>query len=562
MNDVQAGHAAPDMTADRRGGPTRIQIGLWCALVAFTAALALWRFDSHPAISADSAAYTVLAESFFSPAGYGEINDPSGSPPSRFPFVYPLLLTPAVILAPGNFEALRIPSLIATLVNACLLFWGWRWLSKRSYWWGLAVTTLYCLSPNSVVQARLVLSEAVFTTFLLGTVILVEYGVRRPRRWGWYVATGALSFAMVYTRTVGWVMLAGMLAYAFYRWRRRFWVEALRVGVVWLVGYALVLTLTPVEPQDLVSLDYVQRYASEAAHPRSAPLSESQGLTSATGYSLLARLREHLVRDLPSTIVPGLHSDAVAALAQKLRLDPVLPLTAVVIVCLLALGCVRWWRGEGWSAFLMVILPYLIVLIPWTWLGPRLLYPIQPQLSLAFLYGLEGVALFLAHRRRPAAQPAWVRTGLAAAAITLIAIDVAVSVLYPTYHQYDAFLATRSQWLQQHTRPDAILMSNIPATDFLYSRRKGVGYGDSSSVDALWRDVQQAGVDVILVDRISSTWQTAGDGVEVERVYNYRREGQRVLDEVAGLLATGAVVELPVPESYQFRAFEVQQAHF
>lgn len=546
-------------------GPTRLQIGLWCAIVVFSAALALWRFDSHPALTVDSAAYVVLAESFFSSEGYGEISYPQGSPPSRFPFGYPLILAPIVAIAPGNFEALRIPSLIATVINASLLFWAWCWLSRRSYWWAITVVAMYCLSPNVVIQGRLVLSEPLFTTFLLGSLILVEYGVQRPRPWPWYIATGALTFIMVYTRSVGLVMLAGMLAYQLYRWRRRFWIEAARLGAVWACCLMLTLALTAIEAKDLYPSSYQQSYMRAAAAPSSEPILDQGNSVIETNYRLVDRLYEHLVRDLPSTILPGLHSDAVVALAYSWQLTSLLHWLAAGIVALLAFGFVRWQRREGWSPLLCVALPYLLFLLPWSWLGPRLLYPIQPQLSLALLYGLEGILVLLLRWLRPGSRSATIKTALAASVIAWVSGNVLVTALYPTHHGYNDFLTRRSQWLQEHTSPEAILMSDVPAIDFLYTRRKAVNYGSNteiSSAEVLWRRLQNDGIDWILVDKTRGTWQVAAEEVKLERVYTYRHSARRILSLLEVLADAGAIVEIPLPDNYQFRAFEVQPSGF
>lgn len=545
--------------------PTRLQVGLWTAFAIVCAALILSRFDSHPAMTGDSAAYTVLAASFFSPDGYGNISSPQGSPPSRFPFGYPALLAPIVALAPGNFEALRIPSLAATLINACLLFWGWRWLSRRSYWWALAVVALYCFSPSVVKQARLVLSEAVFMTFQLGSLILVEYGVWRRRRWWWYVAMGVLTFFMVYTRSVGWVILGGILVYLFYRWRSHFWIEGGRLGAVWAGCFAIALLLTPLELHDLFSVAYFRQYAAEAAAPQSVPLQESETLAPVDDYRLVDRLLEHSVRDLPSTIVPGLHSDAVIALARVWRLQPLLSGLAIAVVLTLALGLFRWQRQDGWSAFLAIAPPYLLVLLPWTWLGPRLLYPIQPQLSLAFLCGLEAILVMLTRRLRPGSRPAQSRPALAAAAVSLIAVSVIAVVMYPSNQEYGDFLLARSQWLKQHTAPDDILMSNIPATDFLSTGRKAVrfqGAGEVDTASEFWRRLRANGVDLILIDKTGGTWQADSRSAAPRRVYVYRDAARRVLQMTEDLLAMGAIVETPVPANYRFRAFAVQPAGF
>jgi hypothetical protein len=75
------------------------------------------------------------------------INIPGEPAAGIFPFAYPLFLTPLIRAFPENIDALKIPSLLATISIATVLFWGWGWLSKsKSYWWALAITGLYAHS--------------------------------------------------------------------------------------------------------------------------------------------------------------------------------------------------------------------------------------------------------------------------------------------------------------------------------------------------------------------------------------------------------------------------------
>ncbi|MBI5651031.1 MAG: hypothetical protein HZC40_11405, partial [Chloroflexi bacterium] len=164
--------------------PTRIQIILWLVLVSVTLVLALGNYQTYLlGTHFDDARYVILARSLVLSDQYGMINAPGDPPAGKYPFVYPLLLTPFIFLFPHDPDALKFLSLIATVINLSLLFWGWRWFSHtRSYWWGLAIAALYGLAPMTIDLARRVMSEPVFTTFVLIAIILAERAAQRYRR--------------------------------------------------------------------------------------------------------------------------------------------------------------------------------------------------------------------------------------------------------------------------------------------------------------------------------------------------------------------------------------------
>jgi hypothetical protein len=214
------------------GTPNRIQVVIWGALLAVAVILSLKDYQSFQlGTYGDDAFYPVLAQSLVHSDQYGLINVPGdqpGAPP--FPFGYPLLLTPFVLLFPDSLDAMKVLSLIATLSNATLLFWGWHWFSRRSHWWGIAVVGLYILSPLTVTHTRMVMSESVFTTFCLAAMLLAEQATqRRQNRW-WSLLTSVMLTFVAFTRTVGLVLVITVFAYLLFRIGKRVWKELILMG--------------------------------------------------------------------------------------------------------------------------------------------------------------------------------------------------------------------------------------------------------------------------------------------------------------------------------------------
>jgi hypothetical protein len=190
-------------------------VALWACLMAFTVLLAArnWR-GFQIGVYQDDAEYAVLARSLVHSPAYGLINAPGEPAASRYPFGYPLALAPFAALFPNSLDALRGPSLIASLLNVSILFWGWKLLNPSgSRFWAAAVAVVYALSPLVLGAATMVMSEAVFSALALLAFLLA----RRSRGSGLLnvcltVALGALLTLVVCTRTVGLLVPIALLA--------------------------------------------------------------------------------------------------------------------------------------------------------------------------------------------------------------------------------------------------------------------------------------------------------------------------------------------------------------
>lgn len=506
--------------------PTRIQIALWVVLVTTMVAVIAVDWRTPAVLGVDGSHYVVLAESLIQSPVYGLISRAPGPGgvvllSAPFPWGYPLVLAPLTSLFPGRFDVLSLPSLLATLASAVLIFWGWRLLSRRSYWWALAVCGLFCMSPLTIEHASRVFSEAVFTTFLLAGTLSIEYAVRRlPGRlslW-WLPLTSALLVMMVFTRTAGWAMLAGLVLYVVFR-RRRAGLRQMALLAVWMAGWTmLVVWLTPVGARDLVPIRYgLQWQGIVEGSNRSI---NDAGLPYA--HVLLNLASRRLYRDIPSTIAPGLASKFTDLFLARWGLEVGLPVAGWAISLVLVLGFARWLRRDGASAFLLAAAPYLLLLLGWRALGPRLFYPVQPQLFYALLIGVEAVALGLGAAfgvlRRPRMRSAIV----ALAAIVLLGIYTAISALAPQDTRYAQALAARRHWFLTNTPSAAIVMSLQPETNYLYSRRRGLPYPraiTAFSPERFAAYLRDADIDYLLVERQSGGWSTSDNNAEMQRTF-------------------------------------------
>lgn len=495
----------------------RLPVILWITLILWTMALTLSRWDAFQ-IGAyqDDASYLVLARSLAYTDHYGLINAPGEQPdPAPFPCGFPLVLAPFVRLTSVP-QAVRIPSLIATLAVASILFWGWPAVSRRSRWWGLAISGLYLLAPMTVDHARMVMSEAVFTLFLLAAIWLIERTARGGQSAWVTLAAGALLVMVPITRTAGILLWPVALLYLAVRCGRRVWRELGRLLAGGALCIGLILALTPVTVSGLFPARYLTepnaalltalRLKLTASEPAPSMPAEDEAVTQpqVDDRQLLTiyaqRAFRHIHSDLRRLVLPTGGGDREQIIANRLGL-PALPLViGLLTFALVVLGYVRWLREDGIKLLSLFTPLYLVALLFWNWDSPRLLYPVQPPLEFALLLGIDA-ALFGLLTRRQATHWQRYRQGGMAALVLLLALVAAYSSLRISDSQdHVGDLRARTAWLRTNSSSSAVLMTEAPQIDYLYSERRTVPFPTRPATAAeLAETLQQTGADYILL---------------------------------------------------------------
>jgi hypothetical protein len=458
--------------------------------VSVTLVLALGNYQTYLlGTHFDDARYVILARSLVISDQYGMINAPGDPPTGKYPFVYPLLLTPFILLFPHNPDALKFLSLIATALNLSLLFWGWRWFSRtRSYWWGLAIAALYGLAPMTIDLTRRVMSEPVFTTFVLIAIILAERAARKPPERWWSFAMSAALVGVLFTRSIGIVLIACIFFYLILKRGKSFARQlALVVALMAVIAGGIIAT-TSVQLRDLLPSEYLK---DENARLLLAPVTD--GIPSEDGatpvvtaappdwaqkvktvvidFILIYGIERHFGKDLRVIAFPLGGGDREEAFAAWLGL-PFLPLLlGYTISAFVLFGWFRQFRQDGLTLLNLFGAVYLATLFLWVWDDPRLLYPIQPQIHFGFLLGIEALVLLIATRARIDA-----RAGIAGIAIALIAIAAFKDTQIEDSRLHTGDIRARTTWLAQNASPSALILTEAAEIDYLYSERKTLTY--------------------------------------------------------------------------------------
>lgn len=503
--------------------PTKLQVVLWLCVVLAMVIISLLGYELYQVgTHFDDARYIVLAQSFLHSSDYGMINTPGHPEPAKYPFGYPLLLVPFIAMFPGNWDALKLLSLAATILNTIILFWGWRYLAKgRSYWWSLGITSLYALSPMTIDHTRRVMSEPVFTTFCLVAIILAERAAQGGRGGWWSWSLSATLVFAVFTRTIGTVLVGCIFAYLLFSKRRELWKDLILILGEVVVILGLILLVTPLQVKDLLPTEYfkdenarlltmpftgnapsVSGYQAPSAHEDPAPLSQDWDYKLGRIRNLLLYgFRQHFGSDIRAIAFPLGGGEKEAQFADSIGLSFLPSISGYLVSALVIFGLIRVLIRERPALFSGFASVYLAVLFLWIWNDPRLLYPIQPQIFLALFVGLEGILSWIVGRvKQDALQFRRANLAIASLVFLLILISLYKSLQIDDSRMHAGDIQARTSWLASHTDSSAIIMTEAPEPDYVYSQRKTVNYpAEISSPDQLDSYLDEHGIDYILV---------------------------------------------------------------
>ena len=477
-----------------RGGyiqPTRQQVIVWAFIVGLVVFLSLRNVGAFQVGAYwDDGSYLVLAKSISSSPSYGHMSNPGTPLPTRYPFGFPLLLAPFAYWS-NSFQAVKSVSFIATLFNMGLLFWGWSFIcSEKSHWWSLAVISVSSLSPLVIGQAGMVMSEPVFTTFMLLSFIFAERVVSNPQSWLNQILLGAfLAYAMS-VRTVGiFLVLAALLSIVIrLQWKSvRLLVISIGSGVVIL---ASILLFTNIGIKDL----WPQAYMNQGT----APGNWGQNASSQLIPRLIEGSRAYLQSHIREAVLP-IGGGANGKVFGRVSLSAMLGL---IITCIVGVGLIATTLGVRGllPSILLFEMMYLPMMFFWPWRGVRLLYPVQPFLVYQFLSGILFLVSFsLAFLKRQGLYtntPQFITIGVA---LVLMITCVAKSYSLDDSRLHLPDLEVGMVWLKENSDGSAVVLARNPDNIFLYSDRKTIDYPKIDTQTGLEQFLDKQGVDYILL---------------------------------------------------------------
>lgn len=441
------------------------------ALLTFSLALCLWRFDSFQVGSyIDDAQYTVLAQSIVQGEGYGIVNSSDKLLQAPHPVGYPLILAPVYALFGANFAVLKTVSVLFTLASVLLICKGWNYLGLPSASLGLATAALVALSPISVAYARMIMSEPAFGFLVLLTIILTVRSVR-GEYFTWHsVVLGFVWMFVASVRTVGVTVIGASVFYLLLqrRWRN---IALAFAGLV--VALILVVLLTDIDWHDLNGIGVYVRQAGGAAK-------ETQGVIAWNAFSWVGEgVAQYLFVHLRDSLVPLIGGPTTANLLSRIGLGFVPWIVSVLVAVSVAAGYFLNIRRNGWLPVHFYIPMSMAILILWFGRGERFLYGLLPFLFAFLLIGGQSlIQAFVSGvgKYAPLAKFASVQVSLSvqASVLGLLLISQFIgSMRIDNSLNHVSDFRIGNTWIKERAPQDAVVLSEHPEISYLYSDRMG-----------------------------------------------------------------------------------------
>ena len=156
--------------------------------------------------------------------------------------------------------------------------------------------------------------------------------------------------------------------------------------------------------------------------------------------------------------------------------------------------------NEGATIFILFGVGYLAVILIWVWEGPRLLYPILPQLQYGLLIGTSVFLSWVVSLFSKSQTRSFQRGVLIVGVIILILANIIDAWPRDDSLLHVGNLANRTVWIDNNTSTEDIVMTESPEVDYLYSGRKTVPYPELVNDPAnLLAYMDSLGVEYILI---------------------------------------------------------------
>jgi len=426
------------------------------AAVAPSAWLAwTWRTAPHAGIYHDDGLYLVTARALAEGRGY-RIESLPGEPfQTKFPPVFPLLLSLAWRWGGSLERTLPVAmafvwAMLPAMVGLSWLLYRDEGVSRRAR---LGLCLFLALNPVSVMFATLLMSELTFTALLIAALVCAGRGRA--------ALAGALGGAAFLTRSAGLPLLVTLPAV--YAWKRD-----------WRKACAAFATMLP-------AVAGWQIWCAVARVPGADPL--TQYYTNYFGFYVL----DVTPGELPSLAWVNVGS-VVKGIGELLIFDESQTMISLTLARLLTVaavaGAIRLARNGRFVHYSAFAVLYIVQFLAWNYPpNSRFLLPLLPLLAVAILEELgKFTALLKASFRKPgiADKAAAVLAGLLLALTAGYAVERAhygiFRFLPDAYTIQSGALRVRLpaiDWIRKNTPPTARIVSNGDPMVFLRTGRQG-----------------------------------------------------------------------------------------
>ena len=449
---------------------------LGCILGVYLFNVERWQPQVFFGVYQDDSFYFSTAKALAQGHGYTLISFPSSPPATKYPILYPWLLSWVWKLNP------RFPDNVRLAIHVTEFFGCWtliatffllRRLKGLSEWVAICLTALLAFQPFFVRLSGLVMSDVPFMAFMLTALLLSRTGLCGRTRLPLILLAGLVAGLSVGIRIVGVAVAAGIFLSMV---RSKAWRGACTFAAAG--GAAMIAVLWPTVLHSTVTAK-----AASAGEP-----GWNQVLLNYTDYvrfqwsvsvpSLWAFLRLVKLNFMVLLTWPG----AIVAGPSGAWGDRIMAALSVPIW----LGIVRQSRHPEWRPFTYVLTFYTAILLVWSYTIPdRFLVPLIPLFLAGLWCEMQRLGGILAANLRPGAL---LGHRILAASFSLILGSLFAFIGWnyllgdpkrlrdASAFQQRALVERQQayQWIREHTVPDDRIAAWEDVTLYLYTGRQAL----------------------------------------------------------------------------------------
>lgn len=427
----------------------------------------------------DDGLYFSSAKALAEGRGYVIANLPGNPPQTKYPILYPWILS-CIWKCNPSFPAnltwavcLSAAFSCAFLIVAFLLLRQFRGVSDRT---ALVILVVCATLPDLVTVGGSVLSDSLFMLLAMAAMVVADRALRAGGRIPWAVWAGILAGLTTMARSVGVAVVAGIVLAGLYR-------RALRQTVAACCGAALFL----VSALWVGVGSHSGAVVAPAAH---WPPGWQQTYAYYTSYIGMWKLGVPNLRVFLSTV--GGNLGAIIETPAWYWLHPTLstgsgfaatalgtPLTLLGVV-----GIVRQARADEWKPIHFVLAPTLLILLLWNYpVTYRFLLLFVPLFCLGFWVEAKHLAAVLRRALRSGGIAERMLAGLISAAFLALA-GIALWNMWQFYrpHPWAELQAARLRrdkaqaydWIRKNTLPADRIIACEDGPVYLFTGRQTV----------------------------------------------------------------------------------------
>jgi len=416
--------------------------------------------NNLPVFGSDSAAYIVLAKSLAEGNGYRDICLLNSPPHTKYPFVWPLLLTPIIYFSGYNFLLIKLLSIIMAICSLWFIYILFKDNLGKSEVFLLMVLT--GLSPQVLSFCYGGSTEIPYLFFSLLALIFVKK-YKEEERWLTKIVFVSVFFLLLsyFTRSIGISLLMASLIYLFLE-KERDKDFFLRIKKVILTGFLLAIPIIlwtlrnsyvrgsfGITPQSAGFGDYF----TELIYVNN-PFNYDERTRGLLDFILrvLGNIYAYLFYAFPKNLID-------IQFSQRTIIAPIL----TIIVFLGFLYCLIKRR----TIIEYYIIFYISILFVWATsatIGARYLMPIVPIIFYYFILGIKEILRVLKMRER-------LNRNIFVFCITLLLFFNVIGTIrfaLPSEESVGGGFFKMGEWAEENTSSDAILGSAGISSHWIY----------------------------------------------------------------------------------------------